>query len=176
MTRLVVVVAAIAAVGALAQAPAPAPPPPGSAPPAPAAPVAAARVTEVILDDRAVRDQGPPAFLAKAADEIGKLRGMRVTRFSEARKRLGPKADQALAGCGDDAGCLATAARGAGGDIVVTVRLTKREGASFVALTRINALRPQIADDSGTLAGTDADALAAIPEAVSELFPDAESR
>ncbi|MCC7074632.1 MAG: hypothetical protein IT383_25210 [Deltaproteobacteria bacterium] len=165
MTRLVVVVAAIAAARALAQTPAPPPPP-----------LPAARVTEVILDDRAVKDQGPPAFLAKTAEEIGKLRGMRVTRFSDARKRLGPKADQALAGCGDDAGCLATAARAAGGDIVVTVRLTKREGASFVALTRVNALRPQITDDSGTLSGSDADALALIPEAVTELFPDAESR
>ncbi len=165
MTRLIVVIVAVAAAATLAQTPAP-PPPPTPTP----------RMTEVILDDRAVKDQGPPAFLAKTADEIGKLRGMRVTRFSEARKRLSPKADQALAGCGDDAGCLATAARAAGGDVVVTVRLTKREGAFFVALTRVNALRPQIADDSGTLAGSDADALAAVPDAVTELFPDAEAR
>ncbi|OGQ23906.1 MAG: hypothetical protein A2138_10855 [Deltaproteobacteria bacterium RBG_16_71_12] len=169
MAGRVLVVTLLAAAPLLAQAPAPPPPPTAPAPPP-------TRTTAVILDDRAVKDQAPPAFLARAAEEIGKLRGMQVTRFSEARKRLAPKADHALSGCGDDAGCLATAARAVGGDLVVTVRLTKREGAYFVALTRVNALRPQISEDSGTLAGTDADALAAVPEAVAELFPDAEAR
>ena len=161
----------LCAASALAQTPV--------APPAPTpAPAAAApqRRTVVILDDRAVKDQAPPAFLARVVDEVTKLRGMSVVRFSEARKRLAPKADQALSGCGDDPGCLAAAARGAGGDIVITVRMTKREGAFFLAVTRVNALRPQIADDSGTLAGNDADALAAVPEAVAELFPDTETR
>ena len=168
MVRLVALVVVLAALRAGAQAPV--------APPQPGPPPAPPRATVVIVDDRAVKDQAPAPFLARAVDEVGKLRGMSVVRFSEVRKRLSPKADQALSGCGDDAGCLATAARGVGGDVVVTVRLTKREGAFFLALTRVNALRPQMADDSGTLAGSDADALAAVPEAVAELFPDAEAR
>ncbi len=169
MSRFAAAVVVLAAARAWAQTPV--------APPAPAPETAThERRTVVILDDRAVKDQAPAAFLARVVDEITKLRGMSVARFSEVRKRLAPKADQALSGCGDDPGCLATAARGAGGDIVVTVRLTKREGALFLALTRVNALRPQIADDSGTLAGNDTDALAAVPEAVSELFPDTEAR
>lgn len=182
MKRLLAVVAAlaslaVAAPAALAQAPV-APPPPQSPPQAspPPASAAPARAVVVILDDRAVKDQAPPAFLTRASEELSKLRGITVQRFSEARKRLTPKADLALSGCGDDAGCLATAARAAGGDLVLTARLTKREGAYFVALTRVNALRPQISEDSGTLAGTEPDALAAIPEAVAELFPDAEAR
>lgn len=170
---LAAVAVALVSLHGAAQAPV-APPPPAAAPaPAVAAP---ARRTVVVLDDRAVKDQAPGPFLARVADEIGKLRGMSVVRFSEARKRLSAKADQLLSGCGDDAGCLATATRAAGGDLVVTVRLTKREGAFFLALTRVNALRPQVSDDSGTLSGSDADALAAVPEAVAELFPDAEAR
>lgn len=161
--------AAVAFLSSVAVAQTPAPPPP----PAPAAPV---KTTVVVLDDRAVKDQAPPAFLTRTQDELAKLRGIAVVRFSDARKRLAPKADQALSGCGDDAGCLATAGRGVGGDLVVTVRLTKREGAFFVALTRVNTLRPQVSEDSGTLSGTEADALAAVPEAVAELFPDAEAR
>ncbi|MBI1947397.1 MAG: hypothetical protein HYS27_17010 [Deltaproteobacteria bacterium] len=173
MRRSLVIVVLLGSLAARAQTPAP--PPPPMAPPAAPAP-APARITSVLLDDRAVKDQAPAAFLARTADEIAKLRGMQVTRISEARKRLAPKADHALSACGDDGGCLAAAARAAGGDLVVTVRLTKREGAFFLALTRVNALRPQITEDSGTLAGTDADALAAVPEAVAELFPDTEAR
>lgn len=161
---------AVAAPAAVAQAPVAPPPPPATTVAAPT------RAIVVILDDRAVKDQAPPAFLTRTIEELAKLRGISVQRFSEARKRLTPKADLALSGCGDDAGCLATAARAAGGDLVLTARLTKREGAYFVALTRVNALRPQMSEDSGTLAGTEPDALAAIPEAVAELFPDAEAR
>ncbi|MCC7111835.1 MAG: hypothetical protein IT382_21245 [Deltaproteobacteria bacterium] len=166
---LVAVAVAMVSMHGAAQAPV--------APPPPTAQVAApARRTVVILDDRTVKDQAPGPFLTRVADEIGRLRGMSVVRFSEARKRLTPKADLSLSGCGDDAGCLATASRAAGGDLVVTVRLTKREGASFLALTRVNALRPQVSEDSGNLSGSDAEAFAAVPEAVAELFPDAEAR
>jgi hypothetical protein len=135
---------------------------------------APARETVVLIDDRAVKDQAPADFLSRVTDEIDKRKGMRAVRISQARKRLDARQDKALNGCGDDAGCLAAAALPAGGDVVVTVRLTKREGAFFLALTRINALRPQITDDAATLAGTVKDALGYVPEAVAELFPDAE--
>lgn len=146
-----------------------APPPPG-APPVPRAPAP----TVVVVDDRAVKDQAPAAFIARAIEEIERRRGLVTLRMSEGRRRLEPRADRALAACSDEAGCLAAGAREMGGDIVVTLRLTRREGASFLAVTRVNALRPQIADDEGTLAGTDKEALAAVPEAVSELFADTE--
>jgi hypothetical protein len=140
----------------------------------PAAPVPAVKPTVIVVDDRAVKDQAPAPFLARTLAELGRRKGLQVVRMSESRKRLDARSDQALSACGDDAGCLATAAREMDGNAVVTVRLTKREGAFFLALTRINALRPQMADDAGTLAGTEADALAFVPEAVGDLFADAE--
>ena len=166
----------ICTVGGDAKEPAPPPPkapaPAAAAPAPPAAPAVAATV--VLVDDRLVKDQAPSGFVQKIAAEIGRRRGMRVVLASEGRKRLDPKGDKAFSGCADDAGCLATAAREMGAEIVVTARLTRRDGAYFLALTRISALRPQASDDAATLAGTDADALAFIPEGVGELFPDAE--
>jgi hypothetical protein len=140
-----------------------APPPPG-----------VVKATVVVVDDRATKDQAPAAWIAKTIAELGKRKGIAIVRMSEGRRRLDARADKALQGCGDDAGCLATAVRDMGGDIVVTVRLTKREGAFFLALTRISALRPQMTDDAGTLAGNENDALAFIPEAVGDLFADVE--
>lgn len=149
---------------------APVAPPPPVAPPAPRTP----RPTVVVVDDRAVKDQAPAQFITRAIEELERRRGLVTLRMSEGRRRLDPRADRALAACSDDAGCLAAGGRDMGGDIVVTLRLTRREGASFLAVTRVNALRPQMADDEGTLAGTDQGALAAVPEALSELFADTE--
>jgi hypothetical protein len=130
--------------------------------------------TLVVVDDRATKDQAPPAFLDRVISELGKRKGLAVERMSVARKRLDEREDKALTTCGDNAGCLATAGREMGARIVVFTRLTKRDGAFFVAVTRVNALRPQAAMDEGTLAGNDADALAAIPDAISELFAEVE--
>ena len=130
----------------------------------------------MLVDDRDVKDQAPPAFVAKVIAEIARRKGLQPERLSVARKRLDAREDRDLASCGDDAGCLATIGRELDAKLVVTIRLTKREGAFLVAVTRINALRPQASDDAGTLAGTDADALAAIPDAVAELFPEVELR
>lgn len=130
--------------------------------------------TLVVVDDRATKDQAPPAFLDRVISELGKRKGLAVERMSVARKRLDEREDKALTTCGDDAGCLATAGREMGARIVVFTRLTKRDGAYFVAVTRVNALRPQASSDEGTLAGNDADALAAIPDAISELFAEVE--
>jgi hypothetical protein len=132
--------------------------------------------TVILLDDRVVKDQAPGVFLARAEAELVKRRDIKVVKISEGRKKLDARANKELSGCADDAGCLATAARDMGADLVVTVRLTRREGAFFLAFTRISALRPQMSDDAGTLAGTDADALAAVPEQIADLFPDAEER
>lgn len=147
--------------------------PAGPATPAPAK-SGEAHATVVILDDRATRDQAPARFLARAAEELARRKDIAVVKFSEARRRLDARANRALGGCGDDVGCLAAAARDAGGDIVVTVRLTKREGAFFLAVTRTNALRPQISDDEATLSGSEEDALRWLPEAIAELFADTE--
>lgn len=127
--------------------------------------------TVVLLDDRVVKDQAPGAFLQRVAEEIGKRKGLRAVRLSDARKKLDARGEKSLAGCGDDAGCLASAARSLGAEVVVTVRLTRREDAYFLAITRISALRPQMTDDAATLAGTDADALKFVAEGVGELFP-----
>lgn len=130
--------------------------------------------TLVVVDDRATKDQAPAAFIDRVVSELGKRKGMAIERMSLSRKRLDDREDKALTTCGDNAGCLATAGREMGARIVVFARLTKRDGAFFVAVTRVNALRPQASSDEGTLAGTDSDALAAIPEAISELFAEVE--
>jgi hypothetical protein len=145
------------------------PPPPVSAPAKEKEPD-----TLVVVDDRATKDQAPPAFLDRVIGELGKRKGLAIERMSVARKKLDEREDKALTTCGDNAGCLATAGREMGARIVVFARLTKRDGAYFVAVTRVNALRPQASADEGTLAGTDADALAAIPDAISELFAEVE--
>ena len=152
-----------------------------TAPPVPAAPAApTAPDTLVVVDDRAVKDQAPAPFLERVIAELKKRKGLRIERMSEGRKRLDAREDKALTTCGDDAGCLATAGREMGAATVVFARLTKRDdggtGAYFVAVTRVNALRPQAADDAGTLAGTEADALAAMSDAISELFSEVELR
>jgi hypothetical protein len=148
------------------------------APPAPtpihAPPVMEQRPMVVVIDDRRVKDQAPAAFVDAAVEEIARRRGIVTLRMSEGRKRLDARGNRQLTGCGDDVGCLATAAREMGGDVVVMLRLTKREGASFLAITRTSALRPQMSDDAATLSGTDKDALAFVPEGVAELFADAE--
>lgn len=147
-------------------------------PPAPIPPAAPAAVSVkpvvVLVDDRAVQDQAPPSVLSKLVSEFARRKSMRAVKLSDARKALGARSEKALSACGDDAGCLATAARELGADVVVVARLTKREGASFLALTRISALRPQITDDAATLAGSDADAVAFVPEGVEQLFPNVE--
>jgi hypothetical protein len=154
--------------------------PPGTSPGAPPSPPPSAPLvvkepdTLVVVDDRATKDQAPPAFIDRVVSELGKRKGLAIERMSTARKRLDEREDRALTTCGDNAGCLATAGREMGARIVVFARLTKRDGAFFVAITRVNALRPQASSDEGTLAGTDADALAAIPEAISELFAEVE--
>ena len=130
--------------------------------------------TLVVVDDRATKDQAPAAFIDRVVSELGKRKGMVIERMSMSRRRLDDREDKALTTCGDNAGCLATAGREMGARIVVFARLTKRDGAFFVAVTRVNALRPQASSDEGTLAGTDTDALAAIPEAISELFAEVE--
>jgi hypothetical protein len=137
------------------------PPPPPRPPPQ----------TIVLLDDRVVKDQAPGAFLTRVAEEIGLRKSLRVVRISDARKRLDARGEKTLAGCADEAGCLASTARAVGADLVVTVRLTRREDAYFLAITRISALRPQMSDDAATLAGTDADALKFVAEGIGELFP-----
>jgi hypothetical protein len=163
----------------------PAAPPAPSAPPTPtAAPKPAAKAGKadrerlVIVDDRAVKDQAPAPFLDRVVVEIGKRKGLRVERLSAARERLQDKEDQALAACGDEAGCLATAARLVGADAVVLVRMTRRDGeeARFVATTRINALRPQIQEDAGGIAGSEKDALPLVVEQVADVFPETELR
>ncbi len=159
--------------------------PPGTSPGAPpvtqappSAPAPAPPLKEpdtlVVVDDRATKDQAPPAFIDRVVSELGKRKGFAIERMSVARKRLDDREDKALSTCGDNAGCLATAGREMGARIVVFARLTKRDGAFFVAVTRVNALRPQASSDEGTLAGTDTDALAAIPDAISELFAEIE--
>jgi hypothetical protein len=132
----------------------------------------------VVVDDRAIKDQAPAAFLERVIAEIGKRKGLRAARMSAVRAQLHPKEEQALAACGDDAGCLATAGRALGAESVVLVRVTRRDGeeARFVATTRINALRPQMQDDSGGIAGTEKDALPLVIEQVAELFPESEMR
>lgn len=130
--------------------------------------------TLVVIDDRATKDQAPPAFLERVIGELSKRKGLAIERMSAARKRIDAREDKALAACGDNAGCLATAGRAMGAQIVVFARLTKRDGAFFVAITRVNALRPQASDDEGTLAGSEQDALAAVPDAIGELFAEIE--
>lgn len=162
MSLVSIVFAAHVGVRLLAQSP-------GAAPPA-----TEARPTVVVVDDRGVKDQAPGPFIARAIEELERRKGFVTLRMSEGRKRLDPRAARALAACGDDAGCLAAGGRDMGGDVVVTLRLTRRESASFLAVTRISALRPQMTDDEGTLSGNDRDALAAVPDAIGELFADAE--
>ena len=151
------------------------------APVAPVAPVvtgkppkAAVTRATVLVDDRAVTDQAPPAVIAKLAAEINRRVALRAQLLSGARKALDDKADNALSSCGDDAGCLATAARDVGATWVVTARVTRREGAVFVALTLVNALRPQRTEDAATLVGSDAEAVAFVTAGVEELFPGSE--
>src|SRR5688572_25105284 len=145
-------------------------------PPAPAPAPAPVKEpdTLVVVDDRATKDQAPPAFIDRVIGELGKRKGFAIERMSVARKRLDEREDKALTTCGDNAGCLATAGREMGARIVVFARLTKRDGAFFIAVTRVNALRPQASADEGTLVGNEDDALAAIPDAVSELFAEVE--
>ena len=153
-----------------------------AAPPAPTpvpVPVPARRDTLVLVDDRSVKDQAPPAFVARVVEELARRKGLQPERLSIARKRLAPREDKELAACGDDAGCLATIGRELDAKLVVTIRLTRPPSGgagAFLAITRVNALRPQASDDAGTLVGTDADALAAVPESVGELFADFELR
>ncbi len=153
-----------------------APTPIGAPPPAPAAAARAEDAVVIALDNRIVKDQAPGAFLTRTVAALEKLRGVRVLRISDGRKRLDARGDKELSRCADDAGCLATAAREIGADIVVTVRLTRRTGAYFLALTRISALRPQMSDDAATLAGSEQDALKFVADAVAELFPDTEEK
>lgn len=170
----------------VAQAPAspPAPSKPAAAKPATAKPAAvkpAAKVVReriIVVDDRAVKDQAPASFIDRVVAEIGKRKGLKAERLSALRDRLDDKDAQALSACGDEAGCLATAARALGADSVVFVRVTRRDGeeARFVATTRVNALRPQIQEDSGGIAGSEKDALPLVTEQVGDIFPEAELR
>lgn len=148
---------------------------PGRAPAASTPAKSRARV--VLVDDRAVKEQAPAAFLDRVMGDLAQRKGLSPVRLSAVRGRLAPADEAALAGCGDDAGCLATAARVLGADVVVLVRVTRREGedARFVATTKINALRPQIQDDSGGIAGSERDALPLVSEQVAELFPQTEA-
>jgi hypothetical protein len=156
----------------------PSPPPAPTVPPATAPVVVQEKVTLVVVDDRALVDQAPAGFLDKAIQEIDRRKGLKAVRMSELRKKLDAHENQKLGKCGDDAGCLATAAREMGADIVLLVRLIKRDGedARFLALTRINALRPQVAEDAGTIVGSEKDALPQVPAQIAELFPEAELR
>ena len=146
--------------------------PPEPTPLAPAAPPT--RTTVVVIDDRTTKDQAPPAFIAQTLVQLQKRKGMTPVLMSEVRKRLSPRSEQALTSCGDDAGCLAKATGEMGGDLVVSLRLNKRDEAFFLAMSRINALRPQFADDTATLVASEREALASVPAAVDELFADTE--
>lgn len=99
---------------------------------------------------------------------------MRLVRFSDASSTIDAHTRHTLTRCADEPGCLAAAAAPLGVDEVLIVRVTRREEATFIALTRVNALRPQLSEDAATLVATEMDALAFAAEAVEELWPGVE--